>query len=139
MLRLYELRREERLRRARDWFVREFHAENQEDFGRQCPAGSEHNTSFRMVVSYWEMVASIVNHGLIKASFFFESNTEFFAVWERLKPLAPAMREQYKNPRQWENLEALANEFEKWMAKRAPDAADAMRSRLRALSKTDSS
>jgi len=139
ILRLYELRREEKLRRAREWYLREFRAETSEDFARQCPPGSDARTSFRMVVSYWEMAASIVNHGLIKANFFFESNSEFFVVWDRLKPLARILREEYRNPHQWTNLEALAGEFEKWISKQAPGALDALRNRLQALTKASSS
>ena len=43
ILRLYELRREPRMREARDWFVRLFHASSIEDFQRLCPPGSEAN------------------------------------------------------------------------------------------------
>lgn len=55
MLRLYELRREPRLREARQWFVSKFVATNMEKLSKKYPAGSEENASFRMVTSYWEM------------------------------------------------------------------------------------
>jgi hypothetical protein len=134
LLRLYDMRREEKLRVARAWFAREFQAESVEEFARKCPPGSEANAFFRMVVSYWEMAASIVNNGLIKQEFFFESTGEFFGVWEKVKPTIQATRENFKNPHLWKNLETLAANYEKWMTKRAPQAIEAYRQRLRATS-----
>ena len=78
LLKLYDLRREEKLRQAREWFVKEFHVKAFEEIGQRWPAGSPGNSFFRMVVSYWEMAASIVNHGLIKEKLLFQTNAEFF-------------------------------------------------------------
>jgi hypothetical protein len=130
LLRLYELRREEKLRRAREWFTHEFRAQSLEESLKKYPLGSEENALFRMVVSYWEMVGSIVNNGLIKRDFFFQNTGEFFGVWEKIKGLIPAARELYKNPHLWENLEQLATHYEEWMSKRAPGAIDAYRERI---------
>ncbi len=133
LLRLYELRREEKLRRAREWFAREFQANNMEELARVCPRGSEHHTHFRMVVSYWDMAASIVNNGLIKEEFFFENTSEFFLVWERVKSLTAVMRENAKDPFHLGNLEKLAEKYEKWLTKRAPDALEAFRQRIQPM------
>ncbi len=135
LLRLFELRREEKMRQARDWFVRDFKAESQEEFNKKCPPGSEPNAYFRMVVSYWEMAAAIVNNGLIKQEFFFESTGEFFGVWEKVKPLIESIRANFKNPQLWKNLESLASSYEIWMTKHAPEAVDAYRERIRAMAK----
>ncbi len=130
LLRLYDLRREEKLRQAREWFIREFWAESFEDFQRKTPPGTKENDYFRMVVSYWDMAASIVNQGLINEEFFFENTTEFWPVWAKIKPMTPAAREMRKNPNLWKNLETLAEKYEKWMAGRAPQALEAFRQRL---------
>lgn len=127
LLRLYELRREERLRQAREWFTREFKADSPEDFAKRVPRGSAEHTSYRMVTSYWEMAASLVNRGLIDEDLFFENTAEFWVVWQRIKHLAPATRELFKNPHVWKNLEAASEKFEKWMSDRAPEALEAMR------------
>ena len=127
LLRLYDLRREEKLRKARDWFVREFHVESLEESGERFPPGSQENAYYRMVTSYWEMVASIVNHGLIREEFFFENTNEIWIVWQRIKPLAAATRRVFQNPYVWTNMETLCDKFEKWMAKRAPDALETLR------------
>jgi len=130
LLRLYDLRREAKLRQAREWFIREFHAETFAEFIAKCPPGSEMSAFFRMTISYWDMAASIVNHGLIKEEFFFENATEFWIIWDKVKHLAPEVREKYKNPMAWKNLETLAGQFEEWMSKRAPEALELTRQRL---------
>lgn len=130
LLRLYDLRRETILRQAREWFQMEFQAKTLEEFGLRWPMGCQENAFFRMVVSYWEMAASIVNHGLITEAFFFENTGEFWTVWEKIKHLAPAMRENRQNPLLWSNLESLAGKYENWMAKRAPEALDALRRQI---------
>ena len=130
LLRLYDLRREAKLRRARDWFVREFEAADVADLQKRIPRGSEENEFFRMNVGSWDMAASIVNHGLIKEEFFFENTGEFWVVWDRIRHLVPEMRSAYKNPHLWKNLETLAEKYEKHMARQAPEALDALRQRL---------
>ena len=85
MLRLYELRREPRLREAREWFVGQFQAPTPEEMLSKYPPGSAESLHIRMAVSYWDMVASIVNRGLIDDEFFFETNGEVWAVWDRLR------------------------------------------------------
>jgi len=135
LLHLYDLRREEKLRRARDWYIREFNADSADEFYRRFPPGSEQNTFFRMVLSYWDMAASIVNQGLIKDEFFFENTTEFWLVWSKVKSLAPALREKRKNPQVWKNLETLSEAFERWMQKRAPEALETLRQQVLAAGK----
>ena len=127
MLRLFELRREEKLRRARDWFIREFSASSLAEFERLYPPGSDEEVFARMTISYWDMAASIVNHGLIHERFFFENNGELWAVWEKARAVIPALRELLKNPHVYENLETLAAKYAKWMAERAPDYLEARR------------
>jgi hypothetical protein len=135
LLRLYDLRREEKLRCAREWFTREFQAQSPEEFLKKYPSGSEEDTFFRMVLTYWETVGSIVNSGLIKQDFFFQNAGEFFGVWEKIKGMIPATRKMFKNPHLWENLELMAASYEEWMNKRAPGAIDAYRERIAAVQK----
>jgi len=76
MLRLYDIRREPRLREARDWYMSHFNPKSPEEVMTLCPPGSQENAFMRMVFSYWDMVASIVNRGLIDEEFFFENSGE---------------------------------------------------------------
>ena len=135
LLRLYELRREEKLRRARQWMIDKFQADSVEELGRQLPQGSEENAFFRMALSYWDMAASLVNHGLLKEELFFENTAEFWLIWEKVRHLAPAIREARKNPSAWKSLETLARKYEQWMATRAPEALDSFRKRLKDAAK----
>ena len=73
LLRLYELRREPRLREARAWFIAHFDAKTPEELAKKYPSGDDANASFRMVITYWDMVAGLVNRGLIDEDLFFES------------------------------------------------------------------
>ena len=130
LLRLYDLRREAKLRQGREWFIREFQAKTFDDYLAQAPMGSENSALFRMTVTYWDMAASLVNHGLINVDLFFENTSEFWIIWDKVKNVAPALREKNKNPLVWKNLQTLAEKYEQWMAKRAPEALGSLRQRL---------
>jgi len=127
MLRLYEERRETKLREAREWYTNNFHPASAEELMQQFPPGSKENANMRMVVSYWEMVANIVNRGLIDEEFFFENSGEQWFVWEHLKPVVATFRTAFKNPHQFAGLEEHVRRLEAWREKRAPGATAAMR------------
>src|ERR1700687_2443508 len=96
MLRLYDMRREARLRQARAWFVEHFHPESPEEMMQRYPQGGEENTYIRMVISYWDMVAGIVNRGLINDELFFDSNGEIWVVWDRMRSIVPTWRAAFQ-------------------------------------------
>ena len=135
MLRLYDLRREPRLREARAWFVDHFHAGTPEEVMQKYPQGSQENTYIRMVISYWEMVASIVNRGLINDELFFESNGEVWVVWDRMRTIVPTWRAAFKNPTLFSGIEETCKRLEAWRERRAPGSAVAMRQMME-LSRT---
>ena len=120
VLRLYELRREPRLREARAWFVVNFDAKTPEEIMQKCPPGSEANTSMRMTIGYWEMAAGFSNRGLMDDELFFESAGEGFLVFDRIRDLLPAMRAVYKNPHAFEQLEVFGKRMETWIERRSP-------------------
>ena len=127
MLRLYEERREPRLREAREWFSANFHVTSAEDVMRVCPPGSKENAYMRMVLSYWEMVASIVNRGLIDEEFFFENSGEQWAAFEQVKPVLAAWRAMFSSPKFLANLEEQVTRLEAWREKRNPGSNEAIR------------
>src|SRR5689334_11559267 len=90
ILRLYELRREDTLRKARAWFVQNYHVTTLEESNALCPPGSEQNAFLRMVTSYWEMAASFVVCGVLNQELFFQSNQELLLVWTRVRGIVPA-------------------------------------------------
>jgi len=127
MLRLYEERREPKLREAREWYAANFHVTSAEDLMRVCPPGSQGNAYMRMVLSYWEMVASIVNRGLIDEEFFFENSGEQWVAFEQAKPVLAAWRAMFSSPKFLANLEEQCKRFEAWREKRNPGSNEAIR------------
>lgn len=135
LLEIYDLRREEKLRKARAWLVGNFWAENLKDFAEECPLGSDSNAHYRQVTSYWDMVAAIVNRGMLDEDLFFETTSEALLVWLRVKSVALAMRESRKNPLYLRNLEVMAEKQEKWLAARAPQALEETRKAMEGMRK----
>jgi hypothetical protein len=104
ILELYDLRREATMRKARDWYFREFFPETAADI--RGAMFSEHSAYFRMVISYWDMAAALVNHGAIGIDLFTDANGEHFGVFSKVEPFLAEMRAEY-NPRMLSNLELL--------------------------------
>lgn len=105
LLRLYELRREPKMRDARNWFFGNFKCKTMADYGQLCPPGSEHNAYFRQVASYWDMAGSFVNSGVMNPDLFFANSREILFVWERVKPIIGEVRGAFKDPHYLGNLE----------------------------------
>lgn len=120
LLRLYELRREEKLRKAREWFIKNFHASTMEEFQKLCPLNSEENALYRMVVSYWDMAASFVAAGILHEGLFTQNSREMLLVWERIRDIVPELRKTFKNANLSKDLETIANAM---VADRLPDSA----------------
>ena len=104
-LKLFELRREPALRKARDWFIREF---NPESFAELVIlAGGEHNASFRMVLSYRNMAASLVTTGAIDADAFRAAHDEVFATFSKIHPYLAELRTASGEPDFCKDMETV--------------------------------
>ncbi|HYP04873.1 MAG TPA: DUF4760 domain-containing protein [Bryobacteraceae bacterium] len=108
ILKLYELRREPKLREARDWVATQFRPKSAQDVVDTVM--SEKGAYLRMVVSYWEMAAALVNHGSINAELFHDTNGEYLLVYAAIEPFIAGIREQMGSPRMFRNLEKLVQE-----------------------------
>ena len=126
-LQVYDLRREPRLRQARDWYQANYNAETVEEAMRIAAPGTEHGTFFGMVIGYWEQACALLNYGLLHDDLFFETSGEFFGVWEQVKTVLPQFRQQFKDPNLLGNVEQAAKRYEEWYEKRAPGRIAAMR------------
>ncbi len=126
-LQLYDLRREAKLRQAREWFTQNYFVDSMEDSNRIAPPGSQESTYVMMVLTYWDQACALLNHGLLHEQLFFEAAGEFFGVWERVKPIVPSVREKYRMNHFLANLEKAAQRFEKWLEEVSPGALEAMR------------
>ena len=126
-LQVYDLRREAKLREARDWFQQNYRANTVEEAMRLAPMGSQTGNYVGMVIGYWEQACALLNYGLLNEDLFFETSPEFFGVWELLKPTVPEFRKQFVEPNMLANLEKAAQRYEAWSERRAPGHIAAMR------------
>ncbi|HEU0123818.1 MAG TPA: DUF4760 domain-containing protein [Bryobacteraceae bacterium] len=131
ILRLYELRREDRMRSARKWYMEQFGPDTLDEFRKLCPPGTDTNASFRQVSSYYEMVASFVTGGVLNEELYFQSGGELFLVYIRLEPFLTELRNAFQNPGMYKNLEAIAKRYEAYINKNDPEASNAFRKRMR--------
>ena len=77
ILKLYELRREPRMRQARHWVMHEFNPKNLDELlALLRDFGADQNQMWRQVIGYWEMAAALVLHGALDRELFLESNGE---------------------------------------------------------------
>jgi hypothetical protein len=127
LLKLYDMRRDPKLREAREWFARNFHPQTIEDVMKICPPGSEGNAFMRQVLSYWEMVASIANRGVIDEDLFFETTSEQWAAFEQVKTVLAAWRQMFSMPKFLANLEQNCIKLEAWRERHNPGSNAAIR------------
>jgi len=126
-LQLYELRRETRLRQARDWFFENYFPDSIEEALQIAPPGTEVGTYVMMVFGYWDQACALLNYGLLHEELFFETAGEFFGVWERVRPSIQEGRKLLANREFLVNTEKAAHRYEKWIESRSPGAIAAMR------------
>lgn len=104
ILKLYELRREETMRTARNWYFSEFNPQSMADY--TAALFGPHSGHLRMVVSYWDMAAALVNRGAISLELFNDANGEQIAVFSKIEPLLGEIRSSF-GPGFAANLEKL--------------------------------
>jgi hypothetical protein len=104
-LKLFELRREPVLREARRWFIQEMHAETFAELIAQVSA--ERSASFGMVISYWDMAASMVTTGAIDGDAFRAAHGEIVATFAKIQPFLAEMRTMSSAPNYCKHMEAV--------------------------------
>lgn len=93
ILKLYELRRDDRMRQARAWFFTDFAPKSAMDIIALYRGGADASANFRMVVSYWDTAASLVLNGGIDEKMFLEANTEHIFVYAKIQPYLVEVRQ----------------------------------------------
>lgn len=108
IIKLYDLRREETLRKARNFMFFEFFPQSADDVKALFSSTelAQQNAYYRQASSYWDMVAAMVNHGTIDKDLFFDTNGEFFAIWAKIGDFVPELR-GFFGPQYMVNLEKL--------------------------------
>ena len=130
-LQVYDLRRETRLRQARDWFFKNYRVHSFDEAMRLGAPGTEGGAFTGMVFSYWEQACALLDYGLLHEDLFFETSGEFFGVWELVKGILPQARERFADPQFLAHMEKAAQRFESWNERRAPGHIAAMRQFMR--------
>jgi uncharacterized protein DUF4760 len=112
ILKLYDLRREATMREARNWFFT-FNPTSAQDY--MDTMFGEHSGHLRMVVSYWDMAASLVNNGAIDEQMFNDANGEHMFVFAKIEPILEDLRKTINAPEAFQHFEKLV--------RRVPDSA----------------
>jgi hypothetical protein len=103
ILKLYDLRREKKMRKARNWIF-SFNPTSADEI-MQTMMNPEVGPYLRMVTSYWDMAATFVNQGAIDAEMFNQTAGEHVMVFAKVEPFLAELREKFQNPQAFANLE----------------------------------
>ena len=123
VLKLYELRRDEELRKARHWYISQFNPQSGKDLAGMLLSGPRSSAHYRMVVSYWDMCAALVLNDGVDEQMFLATNGELIMVYAKLQPHLEEARHLLGRPDYLKNLETVAHRF--------PNAEEAFESRRR--------
>ncbi len=131
ILKLYDLRRETKMREARVWFF-SFNPANADEI-MQTMMDPDVGAYLRMVTSYWDMAASFVNHGAIDAEMFNDTAGEHIMVFAKFEPFLDELREKFESPEAFKHLEKVIMDMpngkeklrktQEWMKKMAGEQA----------------
>ncbi len=90
---LYDLRRDDEMRKARHFVSAEFWPETAEDVLRVIRSyPSQENTYLRQVLSYWEMAAAFVLRGALHEKLFYDCTGEMYCVFSKFQPFLKELR-----------------------------------------------
>ena len=125
ILKLYELRRNKQMRKARQWYFSEFAPASAMDIVALFRGGERASANFRMVTSYWDTAASLVLNEGIDRKMFLDANTEHVFIYAKIADLLPEVRELFRDPDFLIHLETLVRSM--------PDFESKMESRRRLI------
>ena len=99
VLKLYDLRREPELRRARQFVMSEFWPQNADDYlAILSEFGTQRNAWYRQATSYWEMAASLVVRGVVNREIFVDWSSEMWMIYGKALPYLKEVRERSGMP-----------------------------------------
>jgi hypothetical protein len=98
-MKLYDLRREAEMRKARDFVNFQFRPKSVDDVVALTQAlGTKENAWARQVFSFWENAASLVLNDVVHPTLFFAWNGEMVFVYAKFKPFLKELRQKMENP-----------------------------------------
>jgi hypothetical protein len=117
ILKLYELRRDEQMRAARQWYFSSFDPATAMDIVELFRGGERASANFRMVTSYWDTAASLVLNDGIDRKMFLDANTEHVFVYAKIADYLLEVREIFREPDFLIHLETLVRSLPDFNAK----------------------
>ncbi|MGA2352879.1 MAG: hypothetical protein ABSG02_00185 [Terriglobales bacterium] len=138
IMKLYDLRREAEMRKARNWLVTEFWPETADELIKVVNAfPSQENSWFRQVGGYWDMAAAFVLQGALNEELFLQPGCsgEMFFVFAKIYPFLKEFREKTNNPDAFANIEKVATSS-KTARKRLERVSKNIENRRKALAKS---
>ena len=107
IMKLYDLRRESEMRKARQWYAGWWPSSADDVLKVINAAGSQENAWFRQVNGYWDMAASFVLRGVVSEELFFDNANEMWFVFAKLQPFLQDVREKANIPQGFMRVEQV--------------------------------
>jgi len=111
ILKLYDLRREAEMRKARHFMTVEFWPKDADEFIKIANSfPSQENAWLRQVGGYWDMAASFVLQGALSEELFLQPGCsgEMFFIFAKVYPFLKEFRAKTNNPDAFANIEKVA-------------------------------
>jgi hypothetical protein len=137
IMKLYDLRRESELRKARNWVTVEFWPQSADELIKVASAfPSQENAWLRQVGGYWDMATSFVLQGALNEELFLQPGCsgEMFFIFAKVYPYLKEFREKTNNPDAFGNIEKVAT-GSKLARKRLERTLKNVQNRLKAMAK----
>jgi hypothetical protein len=115
ILKLYDLRREGEMRKARHWWAGEFFPQNADDFLKVLWAmNTQENNWLRQVMGYWGIAASFVLQGVLNEDLFLQPafSGEMFLIFAKVQPFIGELREKMGDPHIFQSIEKAVTHTE---------------------------
>jgi len=112
VLRLYELRREPRLREARDAMTSDYWPTSAAEACALIVHSHPLNFAWRMTTTYWEMVFNMAERGIVHPGYLIESSVEGLLLFARAEPWLADIRNA-ASPRTFRHAEWAATSTDK--------------------------
>ena len=139
ILKLYDLRRETEMRKARSWWMKDFWPKSADDFMKVAWAlGTQENNWMRQVAGYWGIATSFVLQDVLSDDLFLVPgfSGEMFLMFGKIYPFLSEIREKLDDPEffldmektvkrtKWgrDRLQFLLKRLETWQARLANEA-----------------
>jgi len=107
MLRLYQLSAIAGLSEATNWMWSDNFITDYAEFIKKYLPGSEGYEKATRICGYYETIGTLYKNGLFNEELLFDW-LAVYLVWDRIKNFAIGLREEAREPRLFENFEAMA-------------------------------